>query len=95
MSILAPVVRSRKGHYRELFEQIGKQGFVKVRVDGEVRDIVKGMKIDRYKTHDIEIVIDRLKISADSDNNKRLSETINTAMYHGDDVLMILDNDYQ
>lgn len=93
VNILAPVVRSRKGHYRELFEQIAKQGFLKVRVDGEVHDIVKGMKVDRYKTHDIEIVIDRLKVSAESDNNKRLSETINTAMYHGDDVLMVLDND--
>lgn len=93
VSVLAPVIRSRKGHYRELFEQIAKQGFLKVRVDGEVRDIVKGMKVDRYKTHDIEIVIDRLKVSAESDNEKRLSETINTAMYHGDDVLMVLDND--
>lgn len=93
ISILAPVVRSRKGHYRELFEQIGKQGFIKVRVDGDVRDIMAGMKIDRYKTHDIEIVIDRLKISEGSDNDKRISETINTAMYHGDDVLMVLDND--
>jgi excinuclease ABC subunit A len=93
VSILAPVVRSRKGHYRELFEQIAKQGFLKVRVDGEVMDLVKGMKIDRYKTHDIEIVIDRLKITKESDNNKRLSESINTAMYHGDDVLMVLDND--
>ena len=60
--ILAPVIRSRKGHYRELFEQIAKQGFVKVRVDGEIKDLVKGMKLDRYKTHDIEIVVDRLKI---------------------------------
>jgi excinuclease ABC subunit A len=93
VSILAPVIRSRKGHYRELFEQIAKQGFLKVRVDGEVRDIVKGMKVDRYKTHDIEIVIDRLKVSSESDDNKRLSETINIAMYHGDDVLMVLDND--
>ncbi|QQX75926.1 MULTISPECIES: excinuclease ABC subunit UvrA [Aequorivita] len=93
VSILAPIIRSRKGHYRELFEQIAKQGFLKVRVDGEVRDIVKGMKVDRYKTHDIEIVIDRLKVSGESDNDKRLSETINTAMYHGDDVLMVLDND--
>lgn len=93
VSILAPVVRSRKGHYRELFEQIAKQGFLKVRVDGEVRDIVKGMKVDRYKTHEIEIVIDRLKVSDGNDNDKRLSETINTAMYHGDDVLMVLDND--
>ncbi len=93
VSILAPVIRSRKGHYRELFEQIAKQGFLKVRVDGEVRDIVKGMKLDRYKNHDIETVIDRLKVSAESDNKKRLSESINTAMYHGDDVLMVLDND--
>ncbi|MDC7995386.1 excinuclease ABC subunit UvrA [Altibacter sp. HG106] len=93
VSVLAPVIRSRKGHYRELFEQIGKQGFVKVRVDGEVMDIVKGMRIDRYKTHDIEIVIDRLKISDASDQEKRLSETIVTAMYHGGDVLMVLDNE--
>lgn len=93
VSILAPVVRSRKGHYRELFEQIGKQGFVKVRVDGEVLDITKGMRVDRYKTHDIEIVIDRLKISEESDQNKRLTETILTAMYHGDDVMMVMDND--
>lgn len=93
VSILAPVVRSRKGHYRELFEQIGKQGFVKARVDGEIMDIIKGMRIDRYKTHDIEIVIDRLKISEESDHNKRLTETILTAMYHGDDVLMVLDHE--
>jgi len=93
VSILAPIVRSRKGHYRELFEQIAKQGFLKVRVDGEIIDIIKGMKVDRYKTHDIEIVIDRLKISNDDDHEKRLSETIVTAMYHGDDVLMVLDNE--
>ncbi|MAL60262.1 MAG: excinuclease ABC subunit A [Flavobacteriaceae bacterium] len=93
VSILAPVVRSRKGHYRELFEQIAKQGFVKVRVDGEIIDIVKGMRIDRYKTHDIEIVIDRLKITEESDHNKRLTETILTAMYHGDDVMMVIDNE--
>ena len=62
INILAPVIRSRKGHYRELFEQIGKQGFVKVRIDGVIHDLVKGLKVDRYKTHDIEIVIDRLKI---------------------------------
>ncbi|MCF6306833.1 MAG: excinuclease ABC subunit UvrA [Flavobacteriaceae bacterium] len=93
VSILAPVIRSRKGHYRELFQQIAKQGFLKVRVDGEVRDIVAGMKLDRYKTHDIEIVIDRLKITSEINNNKRLSETIITAMYHGEDVLMVLDNE--
>ncbi|MFB0942423.1 MAG: excinuclease ABC subunit UvrA [Patiriisocius sp.] len=92
VSILAPIIRSRKGHYRELFEQIAKQGFLKVRVDGQVMDIVKGMKIDRYKMHDIETVIDRLKISDDIDNDKRLTESIVTAMYHGDDVMMVLDN---
>ena len=93
VNILAPVVRSRKGHYRELFEQIGKQGFLKVRVDGEILDITKGMRIDRYKTHDIEIVIDRLQIKEESEAGKRLSESILTAMYHGDDVLMVLDNE--
>ena len=93
ISILAPVIRSRKGHYRELFEQIAKQGFVKVRIDGEIRDIVKGMKLDRYKTHDIEIVVDRLKISSGEEASGRLAESIKTAMYHGDDVLMVLDAD--
>ncbi|HHC79068.1 MAG TPA: excinuclease ABC subunit A, partial [Flavobacteriia bacterium] len=87
--ILAPVIKSRKGHYRELFEQISKQGFLKVRVDGEVRNIEKGMRIDRYKTHDIEIVIDRLKV--DNSSKKRLQETIKTAMYHGDDTILVLD----
>ncbi|WP_111309452.1 excinuclease ABC subunit UvrA [Confluentibacter sediminis] len=93
INILAPVVRSRKGHYRELFEQIAKQGFVKVRTDGEIKDITKGMMLDRYKTHDVEIVIDRLKIDDSIDNDKRLTESINTAMYHGEDVLMVIDQD--
>ncbi|MGW9686381.1 excinuclease ABC subunit UvrA [Flagellimonas sp. 2504JD1-5] len=91
INVLAPVVKSRKGHYRELFEQIAKQGFVKVRVDGEILDITKGMKVDRYKTHDIEIVIDRLKVNESEDFHKRLNETINTAMYSGDNVLMVLE----
>ncbi|MEJ1221788.1 excinuclease ABC subunit UvrA [Sediminicola sp. 1XM1-17] len=91
INVLAPVIKSRKGHYRELFEQIAKQGFVKVRVDGEIKDIVKGMKVDRYKTHDIEIVIDRLKVTESADLDKRLSETINTAMYSGENVLMVLE----
>ena len=93
VSVLAPVIKSRKGHYRELFEQIAKQGFLKARVDGEVRDLVKGMKLDRYKTHDIEIVIDRLKIDDKTDAQKRLDESIKTAMYHGSDTLMILDQE--
>lgn len=91
INILAPIIKSRKGHYRELFEQIGKQGFVKVRVDGEIIDIVKGMKVDRYKVHDIEIVIDRLKVLENEDFHKRLAETINTAMYSGNNVLMVLE----
>ena len=95
INILAPVVRSRKGHYRELFEQIAKQGFVKVRVDGEISDLVYGMKVDRYVTHDIEIVIDRLEITEDVDKDNRLSETIRTAMYQGDNILMIIDHDSQ
>ncbi|HSP10931.1 MAG TPA: excinuclease ABC subunit UvrA [Salegentibacter sp.] len=93
VNVLAPAVRSRKGHYRELFEQIAKQGFVKVRTDGEIRDIVKGMKLDRYVTHDIEIVVDRLKIDDKTEADKRLDESIKTAMYHGDDVLMIMEQE--
>ena len=93
VNILAPVIRSRKGHYRELFEQIAKQGFVKVRVDGEILDLQKGMKVDRYKNHDIEIVIDRLQVSKEEDTIKRLTESINTAMYHGDDVLMVIEHE--
>lgn len=95
ITVLAPVVRARKGHYRELFEQIAKQGFVKVRTDGEICDLTHGMKLDRYVTHDIEIVIDRLKIDHEVDNDKRLTETINTAMYHGDNVLMVIEQDSQ
>ncbi|SFS74164.1 excinuclease ABC subunit UvrA [Lutibacter maritimus] len=89
--ILAPLIKSRKGHYRELFEQIAKQGFLKVRVDGEIVDIEKGMRLDRYKTHDIEIVIDRLLVSKDAE--KRLTETITTALYSGDNVLMVLEHE--
>jgi excinuclease ABC subunit A len=95
ISILAPVVRSRKGHYRELFEQIAKQGFLKVRVNGQIRDLEYGMKVDRYKTHDIEIVIDRMAIDTEEDTDKRLSESIKTAMYHGEDVMMVIDQESQ
>ena len=91
ISILSPVIRSRKGHYRELFEQIAKQGFVKVRIDGKIVDLSKGMKLDRYKLHDIEIVIDRLKIDKSSSATTRLRESINTAMYHGENILMVID----
>lgn len=95
INILAPVIRSRKGHYRELFEQIAKQGFLKVRVNGEIRDLEFGMKVDRYKTHDIEIVIDRMAIDTEEDTDKRLSESIKTAMYHGEDVMMVIEQESQ
>ncbi|SEB73431.1 excinuclease ABC subunit A [Tenacibaculum sp. MAR_2009_124] len=91
IAVLAPLIKSRKGHYRELFEQIAKQGFVRVRVDGEIREIEKGMKLDRYKTHDIEVVIDRLVINKGSE--KRLDETIKTALYTGNNILMVIDVD--
>ena len=93
INILAPIIRARKGHYAELFQQITKQGFLKVRVNGEVQDLVSGMKLDRYKTHDIEIVVDRMLIDDTADIQKRLAESINTAMHHGENVLMILDQD--
>ncbi|WP_264559034.1 excinuclease ABC subunit UvrA [Flavobacterium sp. N2270] len=95
INILAPAVRSRKGHYRELFEQIAKQGFLKVRIDGVITDLTYGMKVDRYKTHDIEIVIDRMAIDMSEDTDKRLNESIKTAMYHGDDVMMIIEQETQ
>ena len=93
INVLAPIIRARKGHYAELFQQIAKQGFLKVRVNGEVKDITVGMKLDRYKTHDIETVIDRIVVDDSSETEKRLSNSINTAMYQGDNVLMILDQD--
>ena len=87
--ILAPLVRTRKGHYKELFEQIRKKGYLYVRVDGEVREITHGMKLDRYKNHDIEVVIDKL-IVGDKDD-KRLKQSIATAMRQGECLLMVLD----
>ena len=93
ISILAPVIRSRKGHYRELFEQIAKQGFIKVRVDGKIENITPGMRLDRYKIHDIEVVIDRMKIQSDSVDSKRLEDSIATAMNQGNNVLMVLAED--
>lgn len=89
--LLAPVVRGRKGHYRELFEQIRQAGFLKVRVDGEIRDIVFGMQIDRYKVHDIEMVIDRLDLSQ-SDIN-RLRQSVQSCMKHGRGLMQLLDVD--
>lgn len=79
--LLAPVVKGRKGHYRELFEQIGRQGYTRVRIDGELREIEKGMKIDRYKTHDIEVVVDRLVMKPDM--RQRISQSVETALEMG------------
>ena len=87
--ILAPVVKGRKGHYRELFEQIRKQGFLNVRVDGEIREISHGMQLDRYKIHDVEIVIDEITIG--NDPSKRLASSVNLAMRHGKEMLMVVD----
>jgi len=85
--ILAPKIKGRKGHYRELFEQIAKMGYTRVRVDGEIQEIERGMRLDRYKIHDIEIVIDRLHIQ--STDRKRLSDSIVTAMKHGNKSMMV------
>ena len=91
IAILAPVVQSRKGHYRELFASIAKQGFTRVRTDGEFVELSPNFKLDRYKTHDIEIVIDRLAVKESENDSKRLADSIETAMYHGSDMLMVYD----
>jgi len=88
--VLSPLIRSRKGHYRELFENLGRQGYTKVRVDGEVLDIEKGMKLDRYKVHDIELLIDRVKVSGE---DKRLLDSIQKAMKTGDGTVLLIDKD--
>ena len=87
--ILAPLVRSRKGHYRELFESMRHKGYLHVRVDGEVQEITQGMKVDRYKNHDIEVVIDRMAVKDTAD--ERLKKTIQIAMRQGEGLLMIMD----
>ena len=87
--LLAPKIKGRKGHYRELFEQILKMGFTKVRVNGELMDIERGMKLDRYKVHDIEIVIDRLLIS--KDDKKRIYDSVITSMKHGSKAMIVMD----
>ena len=91
--ILAPLVRNRKGHYKELFEQVRRKGYLTVRIDGELREITHGMKLDRYKNHSIELVIDKLVV--DKDDERRLQESVKTAMKQGDGQLMILDADSQ
>jgi excinuclease ABC subunit A len=89
--LMAPVVKGRKGHYRELFEQIRKMGFLRVRIDGEIREIEFGMQTDRYKVHDIEVVIDRIEVNAD--DRQRLSQSIQLAMQHGKGSMLIQELD--
>lgn len=88
--ILAPLVRQRKGHYRELFESMRRKGYIYIRVDGEIKEIERGMKVDRYKNHNIEVVVDKLKVQGKDD--KRLKKSVQTAMRQGDGILMILDD---
>ncbi len=89
--ILAPLVRSRKGHYRELFESMRRKGYLHARVDGEVKEITRGMKTDRYKNHDIEVVIDKLQVREKDD--ERLKKSVATAMKQGEGLIMILDKE--
>ncbi|MGZ3949216.1 MAG: excinuclease ABC subunit UvrA, partial [Flavisolibacter sp.] len=91
IALLAPIVRGRKGHYRELFEQLRKQGYLKVRVDGEVVDLKERMQVDRYKIHDIELVVDRMLVQEDAQS--RLSQSIQKALQMGKDLLFVLDVD--
>ena len=90
--VLAPVVRSRKGHYRELFESLRRKGYLYVRVDGGLKEITEGMKLDRYKNHDIEVVVDKMAVKENQDDS-RLKKSVATAMKVGDGLIMILDND--
>lgn len=89
--ILAPLVRNRKGHYRELFDSMRRKGYLYIRIDGEIKEIVRGMKTDRYKNHSIEVVIDKMKVEDVS--HERLTKSIQTAMKQGDGLIMILDKD--
>jgi excinuclease ABC subunit A len=89
--VLAPVVKGRKGNYKELFEKIRKKGFLHVRVNGEIRELKFGMKLDRYKTHNIEIVIDKLRVT--QDDSSRFKRTVKTAMQHGDGIIMLIEKD--
>lgn len=92
IALLAPLVRSRKGHYRELFAHVSKKGYMEVRVNGEILEILPGMKLDRYKNHDIELVIDKLKLN-DKVSDERLMSSIDMAMQQGENVMMVVDYD--
>ena len=93
--ILSPLVRNRKGHYRELFEQMRRKGYLYIRVDGKIEEITRGMKVDRYKNHNIEVVIDKMKLGGTENDTlrERLAKTVSTAMKQGEGLIMILDNE--
>lgn len=91
--ILAPLVKRRKGHYRELFTQVAKKGFLRVRVDGEIQELTLNMQVDRYKTHDIELVVDRIRVGNSASTSIRLQEAVKVAFKQGKGVLMVLDGD--
>lgn len=93
--ILSPLVRNRKGHYRELFEQMRRKGYLYIRIDGEVQELTRGMKVDRYKNHNIEVVIDKMKLGGTENSTlrERLAKTVSTAMKQGEGLIMILDNE--
>jgi len=91
--ILSPLIKARKGHYRELFDSLSRQGFLRVRVDGEILDLTPGMRVDRYKTHDIELIVDRIRIKQDENYLKRLIESLKTAMYYGEESIMLIDEE--
>lgn len=99
--ILAPLVRNRKGHYRELFESMRRKGYLYIRIDGDITEITRGMKVDRYKNHNIEVVVDKMRLEVKDENNKqtenhiddRLRKTITTAMRQGDGLIMIMDKE--
>ena len=93
ITLLAPLIRGRKGHYRELFEDIRKKGFVRVRVDGEIRELVPKMQVDRYKIHDIEVVVDRLEVNEES--RVRISQSVQKTLQMGKDLMFLLVNDYE
>jgi excinuclease ABC subunit A len=91
--ILSPLVKARKGHYRELFDSLSRQGFLRVRVDGEILDLKPGMRVDRYKTHDIELIVDRIRVKKDENDLKRLIDSIKTAMHYGEESIVLIDAD--
>ena len=92
ISIYSPIIKSRKGHYRELFFNLRKQGFAKVRIDNEIQDIKEGMELDRYKVHDIDLLVDKLTVNDEKTSLKRLEESVEIALYQGDDSILIIDD---